>query len=58
MLNYLGEEAAAFKIEKALREVIFEARFVTYDLKESRDDPSAVGTLAMAQAMSEKIRSY
>ena len=38
-------------LENALAEVIKEGKSVTYDLKERRDDPTAVGTSQMADAI-------
>jgi len=58
MLRYLGEVEKAQKIERAVEEIIKEGKFVTYDLKVDRNDPSAVGTLQMAEAIAEKIKSY
>src|SRR3989338_28048 len=55
MLDYLGEVQAAKKLEKAVAEVIREGKFVTYDLKERRDDPAAVGTQGMAEAICRKL---
>ncbi|MGI8630974.1 MAG: isocitrate/isopropylmalate dehydrogenase family protein [Solirubrobacterales bacterium] len=57
MLHYLEESDAADNVEKSLAEVIAEGDNVTYDLKENRDDPSAVGTSGMADAIIEKIQS-
>lgn len=51
MLRYLGEREAAERVEAAVRKVIAEGRFVTYDLKPKRDDPTAVGTQQMAEAI-------
>lgn len=56
MLRYLGEQRAASRLEEAVRQVIREGKFVTYDLKERRDDPTAVGTREMAEAICEKLR--
>jgi isocitrate dehydrogenase (NAD+) len=55
MLRYLGERAAADKLERAVAAVIAEGRHVTYDLKPRRDDPSAVGTSQMADAIIAKM---
>ncbi len=55
MLEYLGEKDAAMRLEKATAEVIAEGRHVTYDLKKDRDDPTAVGTSQMADAIIDKI---
>jgi isocitrate dehydrogenase (NAD+) len=51
MLRHLGEKAAAQRIEAAVAEVIADGREVTYDLKPTRDDPTAVGTQEMADAI-------
>ncbi len=51
MLRYLGETAAAERVEAAVAAVIAEGRAVTYDLKPTRDDPTAVGTREMAEAI-------
>lgn len=56
MLRYLGETQAADRLETAVREVIKEGRYVTYDLKADRDDPTAVGTKEMADAICQKLR--
>jgi isocitrate dehydrogenase (NAD+) len=56
MLRHLGETAAADKLEDAVSQVIKEGKSVTYDLKPDRNDPSAVGTREMAQAICEKMK--
>jgi len=56
MLRYLGEVEKSRLIESAVREVIREGKFTTYDLKRDRFDSSAVGTSQMADAVIEKIR--
>jgi isocitrate dehydrogenase (NAD+) len=55
MLHHLGEHAAADRLEGALAEVIKEGKSVTYDLKDRRDDPTAVGTSQVADAVIEKM---
>jgi isocitrate dehydrogenase (NAD+) len=55
MLRHLGEPGAAGHLERAIAEVVREGRSVTYDLKPSRDDPSAVGTTEVADAVIEKL---
>ena len=55
MLEYLGERTAANTLEKAVAAVIAEGKSVTYDMKPNRDDPTAVGTSEMADAIIEKI---
>jgi len=51
MLQYIGENDAADRLEKAVAAVIKEGKNVTYDLKPHRDDPAAVGTSQMADAI-------
>jgi isocitrate dehydrogenase (NAD+) len=55
MLRHLDEMAAADKLENAVAAVIAEGKDVTYDLKPNRDDPTAVGTQEMAQAIIDKM---
>ncbi len=51
MLEHLGEVDAARRLERAVSKVIADGKSVTYDLKADRNDPSAVGTRAMGQAI-------
>ncbi|MFA4844646.1 MAG: isocitrate/isopropylmalate family dehydrogenase, partial [Candidatus Margulisiibacteriota bacterium] len=51
MLNYLGEKEAAQRLDAAVANVIAEGKSVTYDLKPDRNDPTAVGTSQMADAI-------
>jgi isocitrate dehydrogenase (NAD+) len=55
MLRHLGELEAADRLESAIAEVIAEGRSVTYDMKPSRDDPTAVGTSEVADAIIDKL---
>jgi isocitrate dehydrogenase (NAD+) len=55
MLEHLGEKDAARRLEQAVAAVIAEGKFVTYDLKPSRDDPTAVGTREMGQAIIREL---
>ena len=55
LLRHIGKEKEADKLEKAVAAVIAEGRDVTYDMKENRDDPTAVGTQQMADAIIKKI---
>lgn len=55
MLEHLGESAAAARLESAVADVIKEGKDVTYDLKPSKDDPSAVGTSQMAEAIIARL---
>ena len=56
MLTYLKEEKAAQRLEEAVRAVLKEGKYVTYDLKADRNDPSAVGTQEMADAICRRLR--
>ncbi len=56
MLRWLGEEAAAAAVEAAVAEVIAAGECVTYDLKERRDDPTAVSTMEMASEIAKRVR--
>jgi isocitrate dehydrogenase (NAD+) len=55
MLNYLGEKDAANRMESAISAIIKEGKDVTYDLKPKADDPTAVGTSQMADAIIKKM---
>ena len=48
---------AADRLERAIAEVIAEGKSVTYDMKPSRDDPTAVGTSQVADAIIEKLEA-
>ena len=55
MLRHLEEHEAADRVESAIAEVIREGKSVTYDMKPTRDDPTAVGTSEVADAIIEKL---
>ena len=55
MLRHLSEQEAADRVERAIAAVIREGDKVTYDLKPSRDDPTAVGTAEFADAVIEEM---
>ncbi len=57
MLRHLDEAKAADRMEGAIAAVIAEGEKVTYDLKPSRDDPTAVGTSEFADAVIERMQS-
>jgi isocitrate dehydrogenase (NAD+) len=57
MLRHLDETEPADRMEKGIAEVIRKGDRVTYDLKPSRDDPSAVGTSEFADAVIEEMNS-
>jgi len=56
MLRYLGEQEAADRLEQAVAAVLAEGKYVTYDLKPDRSDPSAVGTTRMAEAIITRLQ--
>jgi len=55
MLDHLEERDAARRLEQAVAAVIAEGEKVTYDLKPTRDDPTAVGTSEYADAIISKL---
>jgi len=56
MLRHIGKTAEADKLENAVAAVIAEGKSVTYDMKPDRNDPTAVGTSEMADAIIKKIK--
>jgi isocitrate dehydrogenase (NAD+) len=57
MLRHIGEQEAAERMESAIATVIREGKSVTYDMKPTRDDPTAVGTSDVADAVIEKMQA-
>ena len=57
MLQHLGEADAARRLEAAIAVSIAEGRDVTYDMKPNRDDPTAVGTSEVADAIVRRLES-
>ncbi len=55
MLRHLDEGHAADRLEAAIADVIREGKSVTYDMKPTRDDPTAVGTSEVADAIIDKL---
>ncbi|HZT44545.1 MAG TPA: isocitrate/isopropylmalate dehydrogenase family protein [Gaiellaceae bacterium] len=55
MLRHLGEVDAADRLEEAIADVIREGASLTYDMKPTRDDPTAVGTSEVADAIIDKL---
>jgi isocitrate dehydrogenase (NAD+) len=55
MLRHLDELEAADRLETAIAELIREGDEVTYDMKQTRNDPTAVGTSRVADALIEKL---
>jgi isocitrate dehydrogenase (NAD+) len=58
MLDHLGEREAAQRLERAVASVIADGTRVTYDLKPTRDDPTAVGTAEYADAVVEALSGH
>ena len=56
MLEHLGEVSAAARLEQAVADVIAEGKDVTYDMKPDRNDPTAVGTQQMAEAICRRLK--
>jgi isocitrate dehydrogenase (NAD+) len=57
MLRHLEELDAADALEGAIAGVIADGRSVTYDLKERRNDPTAVGTSQVADAVVSRMKA-
>jgi isocitrate dehydrogenase (NAD+) len=57
MLRYLKEKDAADRMEAAIAELILEGKDVTYDMKPDRDDPTAVGTSEVGDALVAKLEA-
>jgi isocitrate dehydrogenase (NAD+) len=55
MLRHLEEREAADNLEQAIAAVIAEGKDVTYDMKPTRTDPTAVGTSEVADAIIDKL---
>jgi isocitrate dehydrogenase (NAD+) len=51
LLRHIEERDAATRLETAIADVIREGKSLTYDMKPSRDDPTAVGTSDVADAI-------
>ncbi len=56
MLNYLGEHEAGARMEQALADIIAEGKYVTYDMKADRNDPTAASTSQVADAVIAKLQ--
>jgi len=55
MLRHVGERDAGDRLERAVAAVIKKGERVTYDMKPTRDDPTAVGTREMADAIIDEL---
>ncbi len=56
MLDHINEHEKARLLESAVAAVIAKGDSVTYDLKDDRNDPTAVGTKEMADAIISEIK--
>lgn len=56
MLRHMELREQADRLEQAVAAVIAEGKDVTYDMKPHRDDPTAVGTSEMADAIIAKMK--
>jgi isocitrate dehydrogenase (NAD+) len=55
MLKHIGETDASDRLEKAVAAVLAAGKDVTYDMKPDRNDPTAVGTSEMADAIIREL---
>ncbi len=56
MLRYLGERSAAERLDRVLAEMIAEGTCVTYDMKPTPTDPTAVGTSQVADCVVDRLK--
>ncbi len=56
LLDYIGEKEASKRLENAVAKILKEGKSVTYDLKQDRNDPTAVGTSQMADAIIKAMK--
>jgi isocitrate dehydrogenase (NAD+) len=56
MLRHIGEVEAGDRLERAMADIIREGKSVTYDMKADRNDPAAVGTAQVADAIIAKLQ--
>src|SRR5205085_8109669 len=57
MLHHIGEHEAGVRLEHAIAALISEGKSVTYDMKPARNDPTAVGTSDVADALIAKLQA-
>jgi len=57
MLHHIGEHDAGVRLERAIAGLIREGKSVTHDLNPRRDDPTAVGTSDVADAVIAKLQA-
>ncbi|MDD5730703.1 MAG: isocitrate/isopropylmalate dehydrogenase family protein [Candidatus Omnitrophica bacterium] len=56
LLRHLNEDNAAQRLENAVKKVIRDSKYVTYDLKPHPNDPTSVGTQEMADAIIAELK--
>jgi len=56
MLRYINHKEIADRLEASISAVVAEGKSVTYDLKPDRNDPTAVGTSEMADAIIARFK--
>ncbi|MEO5359454.1 MAG: isocitrate/isopropylmalate dehydrogenase family protein [Nitrospirota bacterium] len=56
MLNYIGERDAATRLDNAIASIIKEGKHVTYDMKLTPGDPTAVGTKEVADEIIRRVK--
>jgi isocitrate dehydrogenase (NAD+) len=57
MLRYIEEQDASVRLERAIAELIVEGKNLTYDMYPTRNDPNAVGTSQLADALIAKLQA-
>ncbi|MBF0606806.1 MAG: isocitrate/isopropylmalate dehydrogenase family protein [Candidatus Magnetobacterium sp. LHC-1] len=57
MLHYLGHREEASRLDSTIADLIREGRFVTYDMKPSPDDPTAIGTSNVADEIVKLLKA-
>jgi isocitrate dehydrogenase (NAD+) len=56
MLKHIGETEAGDRLQRVLTDIIAEGKHVTYDMKPRPDDPTAVGTSQVADAVVDRLQ--
>ncbi len=57
MLRHMNEPKKADLLEQAVADILAENKSVTYDLKSAKNDPTAVGTREMADAIIARMKA-
>ncbi|KJU82384.1 isocitrate dehydrogenase, NAD-dependent [Candidatus Magnetobacterium bavaricum] len=57
MLHYMGYRKEASRLDNTIADLIREGRFVTYDMKPSPDDPTAIGTSNVADEIVKRLKA-